>query len=141
MVNITGEMKNEKIIIAVVAIIGGTVAVSLFGTGMFGIISGLNVAVIIAVAGVAIGKFLDGKEDERRGLAVKDERTQLIEGKAGSVGFRGGNYVWLALIYYDFAAENFMPWPMFETQEILLFGLLLNLGIYFAALVYYRKQV
>ena len=123
------------------AIVGGAIAVSLLGTGMFGLMSGVNVAVLIAIAGRGIGMFLDRKEDERLGFAVKDEMTLLIEGRSGSVGFRVGNYVWLTLIYYDFAAENFMPWPMFEPQEILLFGLLINLGIYFAAMIYYRKQV
>lgn len=133
-------MRKRNIITVVVAVAGGIIAVSRFGTGMFGLISGVNVAVLIAVAGVGIGKFLDGKEDERLGFAVKDERTQLIEGKASSVGFRVGNFVWLALIYYDFVAENFMPWPMFESQEILLFGLLVNLCIYFAALFYHGKR-
>ncbi len=133
-------MKTRNIITIIAAIAGGFIAVSWLGTGMFGLMSGVNVAVLIAVAGVGIGRFLDGKEDERLGFAVKDERTQLIEGRAGSVGFRVGNSVWLALIYYDFVAENFMPWPMFETQRILLFGLLINLCIYFAALFHYRKR-
>ena len=134
-------MKRRNIITAVVAMAGGVIAVSQLGTGMFGLISGVNVAVLIAVAGVGIGRFLDRREDERMGFAVKDERTQLIEGRAGSVGFRVGNYVWLALIYYNFIAENFIPWPMFESQEILLFGLLVNLCIYVAAQVHYGKRV
>ena len=133
-------MKRRNIITAVVAMAGGVIAVSQLGTGMFGLISGVNVAVLIAVAGLGIGRFLDRREDERMGFAVKDERTQLIEGRAGSVGFRVGNYVWLALIYYNFIAENFIPWPMFESQEILLFGLLVNLCIYFAALFHYGKR-
>lgn len=134
-------MKTRNIITGAAAVIGGAYTISRFGTGMFGLISGVNVAVIIALAGGAIGKFLDKKEDESLGFAVKDERTQLIEGKASSVGFRVGNYVWLALIWYEFFAENFIPWPKFGSPEVLLFGLLINLGIYFAAMLYYRKQV
>ncbi|RLG96890.1 hypothetical protein DRO27_01265 [Candidatus Bathyarchaeota archaeon] len=133
-------MKRRNIVTAVAAVAGGVIAVSRLGTGMFGLLSGVNVAVLIAVAGVGIGKFLDNREDERMGFAVKDERTQLMEGRASSIGFRVGNFVWLALIYYDFVAENFMPWPIFESQEILLFGLLVNLCIYFAALFYHRKR-
>jgi len=133
-------MKKRNIITAVVAVAGGVIAVSRLGAGMFGLLSGVNVAVLIAVAGMGIGKFLDNREDKRMGFAVKDERTQLVEGRAGSVGFRVGNYVWLALIYYDFIAENFMAWPVFETQRMLLFGLLINLCIYFAALFQYRKR-
>ncbi len=134
-------MKVRNIVTIIASVIGGVFAVSRFGTGMFGLISGVNVAVLIAVAGVGIGKFLDRREDERLGFAVRDERTQLIDGRASSVGFRVGNYVWLALIYYEFAAENFMPWPRFGSPEVLLFGLLVNLCIYFAAVLYYRKQV
>ncbi len=134
-------MKIRNIATIVAAVIGGAYAISQFGTGMFGLISGVNVAVIIAIAGIAIGKFLDGKEEESMGFKVQDERTQLIEGKASTAGFKLGNYVWLALIYYDFTAEGIMPWPKFNTQEMLLFGLLVNLCIYFAAMLYHRKQV
>ena len=133
-------MRKRSIVTVTAAVAGGIIAVSRLGTGVFGLLSGVNVAVLIAVAGVGIGKFMDNSKDERMGFAVKDERTKLIEGRAGSVGFRVGNYVWLALIYYGFIAENFMPWPVFETQRILLFGLLVNLCIYFAALFHYRKR-
>jgi hypothetical protein len=133
-------MKVRNIVTIVASVIGGVFAVSRFGTGMIGLISGLNVAALIAVAGVGIGKFLDGREDESLGFAVKDERTQLIDGRASSVGFRVGNYVWLALIWYEFAAENFMPWPRIGSPGVMLFGLLVNLGIYFASIIYYRKR-
>ncbi|MBT3283569.1 hypothetical protein HN807_10320 [Candidatus Bathyarchaeota archaeon] len=134
-------MRTRNIITGVTAVIGGVYAVSQLGTGMFGIISGVNVAVIITIAGLFIGKRLDWKEEEEMGFKVEDERTQLIDGKASKVGFKFGNYVWLALIYYDFTAERYMPWPKFNSQEMLLFGLLFNLGIYFASMLYYRKQV
>ncbi|MBT7187889.1 hypothetical protein HN911_11240 [Candidatus Bathyarchaeota archaeon] len=134
-------MRIRNIITGVTAVIGGVYAVSQLGTGMFGIISGVNVAVIITIAGLFIGKRLDWKEEEEMGFKVEDERTQLIDGKASKVGFKFGNYVWLALIYYDFTAERYMPWPKFNSQEMLLFGLLFNLGIYFASMLYYRKQV
>jgi len=134
-------MKTRNIVTVVAAVIGGAYAVSRLGTGMFGIMSGVNVAVIIAIAGLFIGKRMDWSEEERMGFTVEDERTQLIDGRASKVGFKFGNYVWLALIYYDFTAERFMPWPKFNSQEMLLFGLLFNLGIYFAAMLYYRKQV
>ena len=134
-------MKVRNIVTVVTAVIGGAYAISRFGTGVFGIMSGLNVAVIIGLAGVFVGKRLDWKEEERMGFKVEDERTQLIDGKASKVGFKFGNYVWLALIYYDFTAERFMPWPKYNSQEMLLFGLLFTLGIYFTAMLYYRKQV
>ena len=134
-------MKARNIVTVVAAVIGGAYAISRFGTGMFGIMSGLNVAVIIGLAGVFVGKRLDWKEEERMGFKVEDERTQLIDGKASKVGFKFGNYVWLALIWYEFFAEGMMPWPRFGSPEVLLFGLLINLGVYFAAMLYYRKQV
>jgi hypothetical protein len=136
-----GGMKTRTIITAIAAVIGGALAIWRFGTSPFGIMSGLNVAVIIAIAGFAIGKWLDMREEAKQGYTVKDERTMLIEGLAGRTGFLFGNYVWLTIMWYLFIADHFTGWPLLETQEALLLGLLVNLGIYFTALFYYRKKV
>jgi hypothetical protein len=134
-------MKTRTIITATIAVIGGALAIWRFGTSPFGIMSGLNVAVIIGIAGFAIGKQLDMRDEARQGYTVKDERTVLVEGLAGRTGFLFGNYVWLAIMWYQFIADNFTSWPLFETGEALLVGLLINLGIYFTALYYYRNKV
>ncbi len=136
-----GGMKTRNIVTAIIAVIGGVAATRWLGTGTFGLMSALNVAVIIGIAGFTLGKFLDMKQDERDGFAVKDERTILLEGKAGRNGFLFGNYVWLAIIWYDFVGDNFTDWSLLNTQQALLLGLLVNLGIYFASLAYYRNKV
>lgn len=70
-----GEMNIRNIIIAAVAVIGGLAAMSQFGTSTFGLTSSLNVAVIIGVAGVFVGKMLDARDDKSKGYVVKDELT------------------------------------------------------------------
>ena len=135
-----GDMKTRNIATIIVAVLAGAIAISKFGTSMFGLISGVNVAVLIGVAGIGIGKYLDNKNDEKEGYAVKDELTMMLEGKASVVAFKYGNYVWLAIIWYEFIANEFMQWPTFEAAEALLLGLLVNLVIYFASLAYYRNR-
>ena len=134
-------MKTRTIITAIAAVIGGAIALWRFGVSPFGILSSINVAVIIGIAGFVIGKQLDMREDAKQGYAVKDERTMKIEGLAGRTGFLYGNYVWLAIMWYEFIANNFTNWPLLETGYALIIGLLINISIYYAALYYYRKKV
>ena len=51
-------MKIRTLITAIAAVIGGALALWRFGTSPFGIMSGLNVAVIISIAGFVIGKLV-----------------------------------------------------------------------------------
>ena len=135
-----GEMKTRNIVIALVAVIGGAVALSQFGIGRFGLISSLNVAVIIGVFGVFVGKQLDAMDDKSNGYVVKDELTLMLEGKASVIAFKFGNYVWLALLWYEFAAGRWASLPKFESPAVMLVGLMVNLGIYFVSFVYYRNR-
>ncbi len=134
-----GDMKTRNIITAIVAGIGGIIAYQQLGNGSFGLISALNVAVMIGVAGIFVGKMIDASNDKSQGFVVKDEMTLTVEGKASKVAFTWGNYVWLALIWYEFAAENFISAPKFGSPAVMLVGLLVNIGIYFTAYMSYRK--
>ena len=135
-----GDMKTRNIATIAVAVLAGAIAIWNFGTGMFGLISGINVAVLIGVAGIGIGKYLDNKNDEKEGFAVKDELTLMLEGKASIISFKYGNYVWLAILWYEFIANNYVQWPTFEAAEAILLGLLVNLVIYFVSLAHYRNR-
>lgn len=136
-----GEMDIRKIVIIGIAVIGGALALMTLGTGRFGLMSAINIAVIIGIAGIVIGKRLDMRKDQKEGFAVKDERTILLEGKAGRNGFLYGNFVWLGIIWYDFIGDHFTGWAPLNTQQALLLGLMVNLGIYFASMFYYRNRV
>jgi hypothetical protein len=135
-----GEMNTRNIIIAAVAVIGGLAAMSQFGTSTFGLTSSLNVAVIIGVAGVFVGKMLDARDDKSKGYVVKDELTLMVEGKASIIAFKFGNYMWLALLWYEFIADNWLPYPAIGSPAVMLVGLFVNLAIYFASFVYYRNR-
>lgn len=133
-------MKTRNIVTAIAAVIGGAVALWRFGTSPFGIVSSLNVAVIIGVFGVFLGKQLDAQDDKSNGYVVKDELTQMLEGKASVIAFKFGNYVWLALLWYEFAAGNWIQLPKIGSPAVIILGLMVNLGIYFVSYQYYRNR-
>ena len=126
-------MKRTHIITIAVALAGAAAALWVLGTDTFGLFSAANVAVIIAIGGFMVDRLLVNREDRLRGFAVKDERTTLLEGKAGRTAFMLGNYFWLALLWYEFAAENWMPWHKIGSPPVVLLGLMAQLAIYFAA--------
>jgi len=81
------------------------------------------------------------QEDRLKGFAVKDERTRLLEGRAGRAAFLVGNYIWLALLWYEFAAENWMPWPKIGSPPVLLIGMMAQVAVYFVAMYTMAKSV
>ena len=95
-------MKTRNIITAIIAVIGAAITIWQFGTSLFGILSGVNVAVLIGIGGLFIGGILDRREDEKQGFTVKDERTVLIEGKAGRAAFMIGNYIYASSFCYPY---------------------------------------
>jgi hypothetical protein len=126
-------VKRTQIVTIVVALAGAAAALWVFGVDTFGLISAANVAVIIAIGGLMVDRMLVNREDRLDGFAVTDERITLLEGKAGRAAFMLGNYVWLALLWYEFAAENWMPWPKIGSPPVVLLGMMAQLAIYFAA--------
>jgi len=133
-------MKTRNIVTVIVAVIGGAVALSRLGTSTFGILSSVNVAVIIGVAGIVIGKQLDAQDEKSQGYVVEDELSLMVERRASSFAFRVGNFVWLALMWTEFNAGRWFPFPKFESPAVIILGLMVNLGVYFASLVYYRNR-
>ena len=133
-------MKTRNIITAATAIIAGAITIWQFGTSLFGIMSGLNVAVIITIGGVFIGAILDRREDQKQGFAIKDERSMLIEGKAGRLAFLVGNYIWLALLWYEFLSAHWLPTPTIGSPAIVIIGMLAQVGVYFVGMYYYGTK-
>ena len=133
-------MKTRNIITAAIAIVAGAITIWRFGTSTFGILSGVNVAVIIAIGGLFVGRILDNMEDERKGFAVKDERSILVEAKAGRAAFQIGNYILLALVYYEFLSDNWLPTPTIGSPGVLLIGLLAQIAVYFVSMRHYWKH-
>ena len=133
-------MKTRNIITAIIAVIGAAITIWQFGTSLFGILSGVNVAVLIGIGGLFIGGILDRREDEKQGFTVKDERTVLIEGKAGRAAFMIGNYIWLALLWYEFLSGNWLPTPTIGSPAIVIIGMLGQCAVYFVAMYYYHRK-
>ena len=133
-------MKKRNIITVIIAIAAGAITVWQFGTSLFEILSGVNVAVIISIGGLFIGGILDRQEEERQGFAIKDERSIMIEGKAGRAAFQIGNYIWLALLWYEFLSDNWLPTPIIGSPTIVIIGMLGQCAVYFIAMYYYGKN-
>jgi len=133
-------VKPRNIITAIIAVIAGAITIWQFGTSTFGILSGVNVAVIIGIGGLFIGGILDRREDERKGFVIKDERSILVEAKAGRAAFQVGNYIWLALLWYEFLSDNWLPTPTIWSPAIVLIGMLGQIAVYFVMMRYYWKN-
>ena len=133
-------MKTRNIITAIIAVIAGAITIWQFGTSTFGILSGVNVMVIIGIGGLFIGGILDRKEDERQGFVVKDERSILVEAKAGRAAFQIGNYIWVALLWYEFLSDHWLPTPTIGSPAIVIIGMLGQVGIYLVAMRHYWKN-
>ena len=134
-------VKTRNIAILIIAVLGGMYTVSRFGASIFGLMSGVNVAVIIGLAGMVIGRKMDDRSDKGQGYVVEDEMTKMVQWKASKTAFIWGNYVWLAIIWYDFIGDSFTSWPLLNTQQALLLGLLVNLGIYIVSYTLNGKKV
>ena len=134
-------MRARNMITAAIAIIAGAITIWRFGTSTFGILSGVNVAVIITIGGVFIGGILDRQEEKRQGYVVADEMSTQLQGKAGRAAFIIGNYIWLALLWYEFLSENWLLTPTIGSPPIVILGLLLQVGVYFVAMYHYGKKI
>ena len=133
-------MKTRNIATAIIALAGGAITIWQFGTSTIGILSGVNVAVIIAFGGLFVGNILDKREDEKQGFVVKDEMSALIEGKAGRAAFLIGNYIWLALLWYEFLSNEWLPTPPINSPMIVIIGLIGQIGAYAVSKLYYGKN-
>ena len=134
-------MKTRNMITATIAIIAGVITVWRFGTSTFGVLSGVNVAVLIAIGGLFVGAILDRQEEKRQGYVVADEMSTQLQGKAGRAAFIIGNYIWLALLWYEFLSENWLPTPKIGSPPIVIVGLLLQVGVYLVAMYHYGKNM
>jgi len=132
-------MKTRNIITAVIALIAGAITIWQFGTSTFGILSGVNVAVLIAIAGVSIGVVLDRKEEVKQGFVVEDERSNQQKHKSGYIAFQIGNYLWLALLWYEFLSRNWLPTPTIGSPGIVIIGMLAQIGVFAVAMYQNRK--
>ena len=132
-------MKTRNIATAAIAIIAGAYTISRFGTSTFGILSGVNVAVLITIAGVSIGAVLDRKEEVKQGFVVEDERSTQQKHKSGYTAFQIGNYIWVALLWYEFLSRNWLPTPTIGSPTIVIIGMLAQIGVFALAMYQNRK--
>ena len=133
-------MKTRNTITAIIAAVAGAITVWRFGTTTFGILSGVNVAIIIAIGGVFVGAILDREQEKREGYVVADEMSIQLQGKASRTAFIIGNYIWLALLWYEFLSDNWLPTPPIGSPSNIIIGMLLQVGVYLVAMFYYGKN-
>ncbi len=133
-------MKTRNIITAIIAVIAGAITVWQFGTTTFGILSGVNVAVLIAIGGLFTGAVLDRQQEKREGYVVADEMSTQLQGKAGRAAFIIGNYIWLALLWYEFLSDNWLPTQPIGSPLNIIIGMMLQVGVYFVAMYHYGKK-
>ena len=118
---------------AALAIVGFMAALYWLGTKPFGIISALNVALIIGIGGYAARKWWTALQELRAGYPVKDERTLHIEGRAGHYSFLVTVYFMLGLLWYSFLGVSILGMPDLDMVYAMIISLLVgsvtNLGL------------
>ena len=118
---------------AALSIAGFMAALYWLGTKPFGIISALNVALIIGIGGYAARKWWTALQELRAGYPVKDERTLHIEGRAGHYSFLVTVYFMLGLLWYSFLGVSILGMPDLDMAYAMIISLLVgsvtNLGL------------
>jgi hypothetical protein len=75
---------------------------------------------------------------KKAGLAVKDERTALVMGKAAQIAIMASLYFTLGLLYYVFLANHFnFGLPAIETEWVLIISLLFTTGMFTLLCLYF----
>ncbi|TRO51458.1 hypothetical protein E2P71_09075 [Candidatus Bathyarchaeota archaeon] len=67
----------------------------------------------------------------KQGFVVQDEMSTIIQAKSGNAAFQIGNYIWLALLWYEFLSNNWLPTPTIGSPEIVLIGMMGQIAVYF----------
>ena len=118
---------------AALSIAGFMAALYWLGTKPFGIISALNVALIIGIGGYAARRWWTTLQEQRAGHPVKDERTLYIEGRVGHYSFLVTLYFMLGLLWYSFLGVSILGMPDLDMGYTLIISLLVgsvtNLGL------------
>ena len=97
--------------------------------------------ILISIFAIFIWKAWNAKKEEKAGFVVKDERTQLVEGKAARITVIFTGYFMLVLLWYSFAADNFeLGLPILETGWALILSLLFNSFLYMGLSWHFNKQ-
>ena len=137
------EERNRKWLIAavVVTLIGFVGGFMVFGGGTTGALLAVPLALILGTAVLMVMVAWNAREDRRNGFAVVDERSTLIEGKAGRLAFMVGNYGMLALMWYVFLVNVLdLGWVIPETERALIMALLFQTGVYFFGRWWYGSK-
>jgi Na+/H+ antiporter NhaC len=97
---------------------------------------------VVLVFLLLLGTLLAWKRyrEQKSGHAVKDERTDQATGKAARVTVYTTGYFLLALLFYAFIAENFVPGlPVLETAWALIIAALFNALLYAGLFWYFGR--
>lgn len=111
---------------AALSIAGFMAALYWLGSRPFGIISALNVALILALGGFTARRWWTTLQEQRAGYPVKDERTLHIEGRAGHYSFLVTMYFMLGLLWYSFLGVSILGMPDLDMGYALLIPLLVG---------------
>lgn len=128
-------------LMVLVSIIGFSEAVT--GWDIYGVILSLVLGIILTLASLVLWKLRKSGQEKKVGLAVEDERTQRIVGRAANSALLVGGFFMLALLWYDwFQGHGIIDSPELSTAWALILSILANSGLFLLLRWYYgRKDV
>jgi len=130
--------------------VAGTAVISLIAFVVLGVILGgpplgwdihivlasAVLAVIVATASALLWSGRKKQQETKAGYPAKDERTKLLEGRAGYYTSFVSLYFMLALLWYNFLGVDLFGLPALNASQALIASLLVN-ALLFAGLRWY----
>jgi len=134
-----------KIWIAVTAVIVLAAVASftqtVVGWGMWGIVSSLILGILIANFSALLWILKRKWQEKKAGLAIEDERTQFLAGRAALRAFLVGQWFILGLLWYDwFWGHGLIDGPELNTAWALILSILANSGLFLLLRWYYGRK-
>jgi len=126
-------------LVVLLAIIGLGQAV--VGWSMRGIIASLVLGLLIANFSVMLWILKRKWQEKKDGLAIEDERTQFLAGRAALRAFLVGQWFILGLLWYDwFQGHGLIDGPELNTAWALILSILANSGLFLLLRWYYGRK-
>jgi len=101
---------------------------------------GMGILATIVILGIFV--FWRISRELRSGFPLKDERTQIVSGKAAYYAFHLGSYFMIVLMLGNILSREFRGVYLLDGWYALIFSIIVQSLIYFGFRLYFeRKEV
>lgn len=138
------EIKGNRLwilvtaIVVLVAIIAFSEAV--VGWSSFGLIASLTLGVIIATMSGGLLITWKMMQEKRKGIPLKDERTEYISGLAARYTFFASLYFTVGLLWYNVFFVGIFGLPELNTTLVLILICVVMISVFMGLRIHFSKK-